>query len=83
MKKIATKSYVSAQTQTVKVNPNLMRNPNSPNQSNPKIAKFQQDFAVLALPGITNISEPDAMILNNIQEEIRKKLRMAGMTPGV
>lgn len=83
MKKIATKSYVAAQVQTIKMNPNLMKNPNNPNQNNPKIAKFQQDFTVLALTGITNISEPDAMILNNIQTEIRKKLRMVGMTPGV
>lgn len=75
MKNITTKSYVQAQ-QTV------THDPKSPQQqqSDPKVISFQQAFTSLGLSIMTSLSEPDAMTLNQIQTEIRKKLRMVGFT---
>lgn len=79
MKKIASKSYVQAQQQTVTFDPKRLKSPQQL-QNDPKIKAFQQSFTSLSLAGMSSLSESDAMILNQIQTEIRKKLRMVGFT---
>ena len=82
MKKIATKSYVSAQMQTIKFDPKRLKNPNQQVQQDPRIRTFQQAFTTLSLPSITALSIPDYQMLDTIQSEIRKKLRSFGGQPG-
>lgn len=82
MKKIATKSYVEAQMQTLRFDPKRLKNPQQQPQNDPRIRTFQQAFATLGLNGITAISQPDTMVLDSIQMEIRKKLRSFGVQVG-
>jgi len=82
MKKIATKSYVESQVQNFRFDPKRLMNPQQQPQNNPKINAFQQSFFTLGLNGISAISQPDSIILNNIQMEIRKKLRSFGIQVG-
>lgn len=79
MKKIDTKSYVQAQQRTVTFDPKRLKSPQQL-QNDPKVKTFQQAFSALSLAGMTTLSEPDAMILDQIQTDIRKKLRMVGFT---
>lgn len=69
MKKISSKSYIEAQQ--VRFDPKRLNAP----KDNPQIKTFQNAFNALNVTGITALSEQDAMILNDIQDKIRKKLR--------
>jgi hypothetical protein len=82
MKKIATKSYVESQVQNIRLDPNRLKNPNRQDQQDPRVRTFQQAFTTLNLPGFTALSNSDAILLNTIQMEIRKKLRSFGVQPG-
>lgn len=74
--------YKTAQNQTLKFDPKRLKNPNQPNQSDPKIRAFQQAFISLGLNGIIQASQSDIIILDSIQSEIRKKLRSFGVQVG-
>jgi len=82
MKKISTKSYIESQMQTLRFNPNRLKNPQQQPQNDPRIKTFQQAFTSLGLNGISSISQPDTMVLDSIQMEIRKKLRSFGVQVG-
>lgn len=82
MKKIATKSYVQAQQQTVTFNPAMLKNVNQQQQNDPRVKAFQQAFMTLNINGFTALSQSDAILLDGIQQGIRKKLRMFGVKVG-
>jgi len=82
MKKIATKSYVESQVQNIRLDPNRLKNPNRQDQQDPRVRTFQQALTTLRVPGFTALSNSDAILLNTIQMEIRKKLRSFGVQPG-
>lgn len=79
MKQIQSSSYVQAQQQTVTFDPKRLKNQQG-QQNDPRIRTFQQAFNTLSLQSITNLTEADAMALNDIQTKIRQKLRMVGFT---
>jgi len=74
--------YKTSQMQTLKFDPKRLKNPNQPNQIDPRVRTFQQAFTALALNGITQLSQADVMALDSIQMEIRKKLRSFGVQVG-
>lgn len=74
--------YKTSQLQTLKFDPKRLRNPNQPNQIDPRVRTFQQAFTTLGLNGVTQLSQADVMALDSIQMEIRKKLRSFGVQVG-
>jgi len=79
MKKIVSSSYVESQMQTLRFDPSRLQGP----PSNPRIKSFQNAFNSLGLVGMNVASESDAMILVEIQDKIRKKLRGWGVQVGM
>lgn len=74
--------YKTSQMQNIKFDPKRLKDPNQINQLNPKIRTFQQSFVALGLSGITQMSQVDAVAMDAIQSEIRKKLRSFGVQVG-
>lgn len=74
--------YKISQMQNLRFDPKRLRNPNQPNQIDPRVRTFQQAFTSFGLNGVTQLSQADVMALDSIQMEIRKKLRSFGVQVG-
>lgn len=61
-------------------NKNLVQNI-SMQQTDPRIAMFLTNFNTMDIDAILELTAADAAILNTIQDKIRKKLRILGVTP--
>lgn len=82
MNKIKTKSFEKiSQTQTVKFDPSKIKTMDDNFQTAPQLKSFIMSFKSLNLNGI-EINQQDAINLDAIQKEIRRKLRSLNFQVG-
>jgi hypothetical protein len=82
MKKIISKSYIESQFNSIRFDPKRLKSPQNNNQNDPRIKTFHQSFISAGLNTINSLSQSDAILLNEIQDQIRKKLRFFGVQVG-